>query len=383
MPQTICNRATPNLVVPHLIIRQPLPNGTAIVTQAVVDELDTARISPLYNRVIALEAWMESMIDTTLPEIVERIETLEGNSISARGLIIPWPSAAIPGGWKLCDGSELLIANYADLFAVIGTTFGGDGITTFNLPDLQKEFIRGYHADLGTLCDDFDDSTAAPVSATDIPTGNNTTSLSHKHTITAGAGDERLIAAGSHAHGSNETDMTTPPPHSHGGIGPGGTPGVTGSGGSHDHTGYTGYDPAHNHSLGSEGAPVSAWAGLQGTMLPYDGYYDTLDYTTPGDGRVYMLSRPNIWAHNDWFSADAPAHRHTISTEAVHTHGIGLNDSVEHKHTITLNSDGSHSHSGETVAAAPSNHIHNVSKTTGWDSETKPQGMLLNFIIRT
>jgi phage-related tail fiber protein len=37
---------------------------------------------------------------------------------------------------------------YADLFAVIGTTFGdGDGSTTFKVPDLRGEFIRGWSAD--------------------------------------------------------------------------------------------------------------------------------------------------------------------------------------------------------------------------------------------
>lgn len=42
-----------------------------------------------------------------------------------------------PLGWRFCDGSLLAIAEYDVLFAVIGTTYGGDGVVTFALPDLR------------------------------------------------------------------------------------------------------------------------------------------------------------------------------------------------------------------------------------------------------
>jgi microcystin-dependent protein len=42
-----------------------------------------------------------------------------------------------PAGWNFCDGSLLPIADYETLFNVIGTTFGGDGQTTFAMPDLR------------------------------------------------------------------------------------------------------------------------------------------------------------------------------------------------------------------------------------------------------
>ncbi|MCM3657525.1 tail fiber protein [Agromyces mediolanus] len=41
-----------------------------------------------------------------------------------------------PVGWELCNGQLLSIAQNDALFALIGTTYGGDGITTFGLPDL-------------------------------------------------------------------------------------------------------------------------------------------------------------------------------------------------------------------------------------------------------
>jgi microcystin-dependent protein len=42
-----------------------------------------------------------------------------------------------PSGWMLCDGSTLAISENDVLFQLIGTTYGGDGQSTFNLPNLQ------------------------------------------------------------------------------------------------------------------------------------------------------------------------------------------------------------------------------------------------------
>jgi microcystin-dependent protein len=42
-----------------------------------------------------------------------------------------------PYGWSFCNGSLLPISQYSALFQLIGTTYGGDGVNTFALPDLQ------------------------------------------------------------------------------------------------------------------------------------------------------------------------------------------------------------------------------------------------------
>src|SRR5512132_2633636 len=42
-----------------------------------------------------------------------------------------------PAGWMFCDGQLLSIAENETLFQLIGTTYGGDGQTTFALPDLR------------------------------------------------------------------------------------------------------------------------------------------------------------------------------------------------------------------------------------------------------
>jgi microcystin-dependent protein len=45
----------------------------------------------------------------------------------------------IPNGWMACDGSLKPISTYQVLFTLLGTTYGGDGITTFAVPDLRGQ----------------------------------------------------------------------------------------------------------------------------------------------------------------------------------------------------------------------------------------------------
>jgi hypothetical protein len=60
-------------------------------------------------------------------------------------------NGAISDRWLLCDGSAISRTTYAELFAVIGTTYGvGDGTTTFNLPNFVDNFAEG-SATAGTV----------------------------------------------------------------------------------------------------------------------------------------------------------------------------------------------------------------------------------------
>lgn len=55
------------------------------------------------------------------------------------GSMVQWPvTSSYPTGWLRCDGSNISRTSYADLFALIGTTYGtGDGSTTFTLPNIS------------------------------------------------------------------------------------------------------------------------------------------------------------------------------------------------------------------------------------------------------
>ncbi len=53
------------------------------------------------------------------------------------GQLILFAGDFAPRGWAMCDGQLLPIANYTALFSLLGTTYGGDGRTSFALPDLR------------------------------------------------------------------------------------------------------------------------------------------------------------------------------------------------------------------------------------------------------
>lgn len=67
------------------------------------------------------------------------------------GCIIPFSGSTIPVGFLLCDGSEVSKTDYADLYAVVGDTYGTATDTTkFKLPDLRDRFVQGANGNLGT-----------------------------------------------------------------------------------------------------------------------------------------------------------------------------------------------------------------------------------------
>ncbi len=66
------------------------------------------------------------------------------------GTVNSYAGSSAPQGWLICNGAAISRTTYADLFAIVGTTYGvGDGSTTFNIPDLRGEFIRGFDGGRG------------------------------------------------------------------------------------------------------------------------------------------------------------------------------------------------------------------------------------------
>ncbi len=63
------------------------------------------------------------------------------------GIFMPFGASSVPSGWLLCDGTAVSRATYADLFTVVGTTWGsGDGSSTFNVPNLKGRVPVGRDA---------------------------------------------------------------------------------------------------------------------------------------------------------------------------------------------------------------------------------------------
>jgi len=93
------------------------------------------------------------------------------NASFPAGTIVAYLGTNPPAGWLLCDGSAVSRTNYARLFDVIGIANGaGNGSTTFNLPDLRGNFLRGLDGTAGV-----DPDKAARVAAN--PGGNTGNAL--------------------------------------------------------------------------------------------------------------------------------------------------------------------------------------------------------------
>lgn len=60
------------------------------------------------------------------------------------GIIFPYGGTSAPSGYLLCYGQDVSRTTYADLYAIVGDTYGaGDGSTTFTLPDLRGRVVAG------------------------------------------------------------------------------------------------------------------------------------------------------------------------------------------------------------------------------------------------
>lgn len=90
------------------------------------------------------------------------------------GCIMPWAMTFAPKGWAFCTGQSLTIQQNQALFAVLGIRYGGDGKTTFNLPDLRNRFLRT----------STDGNVAAKAGTTSIQL-NQTQIPEHNHSLSA------------------------------------------------------------------------------------------------------------------------------------------------------------------------------------------------------
>jgi len=70
------------------------------------------------------------------------------NRLVPAGAILAFAMNAAPTGWLSANGDLISRTTYADLFTAVGTTYGaGDGVSTFKLPDLRGQFLRGVGGD--------------------------------------------------------------------------------------------------------------------------------------------------------------------------------------------------------------------------------------------
>ena len=86
-----------------------------------------------------------------------------------------------PSGYLKCNGAAVSRTTYADLFAIIGTTHGeGDGSSTFNVPDLRGEFVRGWDDSRGV---DSGRSFGSSQSSQNLQHNHGVTDPGHGHSV--------------------------------------------------------------------------------------------------------------------------------------------------------------------------------------------------------
>ena len=129
-------------------------------------------------------------------------------TVTPAGVIHMFAGSISPSGWLICDGSAVSRTVYADLFKVIGTTYGaGDGNTTFSLPDMRGRTPVGVGQGVGltarTLGGTVGQENSSLIEAnlpahahSFTPSGSLTSESSHTHTSPN---------AGGHIHSSNNS----------------------------------------------------------------------------------------------------------------------------------------------------------------------------------
>ena len=194
------------------------------------------------------------------------------------GVFVPYAGETAPAGWLLCDGSAVSRTTYAALFAAVGTAYGtGDGSTTFNLPDMRGEFLRGWDNGRGI------DSGRA------LGSSQNGQNQSHAHSGNASS-------AGSHSHTASSS-----------------------SSGSHSHSGSAASGGSHSHSFSS--------------IL-------SLNKATVASGGSYTAALYNVPQSGSTGSDGAHTHSLSISSNGTHSHSVTVNSGGAHDHTLSIVSSG-------------------------------------------
>lgn len=95
-----------------------------------------------------------------------------------------------PRGWMLCQGQLLSIAQWTAVFALVGTTYGGNGQTTFGVPDFRGRMALGTGQGPGQPSIDLGE-----MAGVNNPTLNSTNLPQHNHAI-AGTVNQKAVTDG-------------------------------------------------------------------------------------------------------------------------------------------------------------------------------------------
>jgi len=137
------------------------------------------------------ENWTQvgtATVDFARDKANEMLENLEIDVIIPTlpiGMLAMFPIATIPAKWLLCNGSSKLRASYAELFAIIGTTYGSVDSTHFNVPDMRDKSPMGVGTSIVTTLGGLTGAATVALSSAQMPTHTHTVNdTGHAHTAT-------------------------------------------------------------------------------------------------------------------------------------------------------------------------------------------------------
>ena len=120
------------------------------------------------------------------------------------GQIMPFAGTVVPRGWATCSGQLLAIQQNAALFSLLGTTYGGNGVSTFALPDLRSRVILGVDSAGQYPPGMQSGTTSVTLSVAQIP--------SHTHMIQVATtqGGRAIVPPTGHVFGTNTLSASAP-----------------------------------------------------------------------------------------------------------------------------------------------------------------------------
>lgn len=119
----------------HLLVNgdSNFVGGIVIAVQLYFSQNAARNVYVRYRQGAGYTAWRKVLTDA------------DQDSLTPTGMVATFAGPNPPSGWFKAAGQAVSRTIYANLFAQVGTTYGpGDGATTFNLPDLRGEFVRGW-----------------------------------------------------------------------------------------------------------------------------------------------------------------------------------------------------------------------------------------------
>jgi len=191
------------------------------------------------------------------------IDSLANPSTPVGGLMI-YAATDPPAGWLICNGQAVSRETYGVLFAVIGLTYGtGDGLTTFNVPDMRDRFPVGAGStySLNTKGGSTTVALTSAQLASHSHSGSASSAGSHSHSASASSGTS-VFDAGSHQHQTRDEGSGSTPGTAAGvqflAAGAGTAYRMADSAGSHSHSASTSTSvsidssSAHSHTVSTD-----------------------------------------------------------------------------------------------------------------------------------